>query len=522
MQCFFAGSILYSRNYFFCMSKRAPWKRQLEVRKDSAGRQIGLKRRPQIAFAFNETNKAIVSGKAAREVTQALRIRQLVQEDPQGVHSQTYWKYLLEHRHQAAEIINAAVRRKELTIKGAFSDANAVEKLRESLADSKLHTGEANAMLAKLAQGAAYRVNAHFGPSHELEVRNAVKEHFSKRRGIPLNTEVFDRVFLPLLGKYKLEMFSEGHFPLKQMEELYVGNLKAERGMRNSYASVARETVEKAFLGRNVPGRVLNKWRKWIVDHSMKATFELFEEAKREVAKAHPNGIVSDRAGIIELQKFMDANINARIEPILSAASARAGKEASQYKLTKRFAESIKRAAKDRVVPKDVASEVKKGLSSRESKDAVSSAVRRMVGQPFDPLPGTISVLREKFPARAALIERLINEGKLSKHSFFSVHNRGELTEKVFCTAAVDPEFVRTFGESKLNILASIISVIGPRGVPISKAQIAGSIGGQRRVAQNNTAENSVSRSMFEFLVRRGYVNTHHHGNSSANLSRHI
>ena len=137
---------------------------------------------------------------------------------------------------------------------------------------------------------------------------------------------------------------------------------------------------------------------------------------------------------------------------------------------------------------------------SRESRRA------ELQGRPFDQVSYMLGEIRGENARAAEVISGLLHKGLLHGASVTPLFVSGSPAQRIFVAAVESQDFRRRFGGKQADLLARGISYIGPGGKRIARA---------KRVFQGETG-----KSMFDFLERKGLLETSHGGGKVVYLAR--
>ncbi len=193
--------------------------------------------------------------------------------------------------------------------------------------------------------------------------------------------------------------------------------------------------------------------------------------------------------------------------------------EEIREELLKEFTQKSKTIVVDRTQPESVksgtrakrmAAYVPRETTSRQRQTdlTVQKGFSKGAKKQFDSVNYSLSEIGKDNPQTANAFLELLNQRRLSRGSIVNLYISGPLTLKIFLKAILDPDFERNFGRAYIDSMARGMSFIGNSGKLIPRAIKA--------------FQSPKARELFDFLERKGLLETHHGGGKVVYLRRRL
>ncbi|MEI7961450.1 MAG: hypothetical protein WCI04_03875 [archaeon] len=501
------------------MARRAPWKRQLEIGFDAEkARPIGVKRKPHTRVVREQNLKALLAHPKAIELAETERICRITSKQVTNSNQTELWAYVSNHPREVAAILNKATKHDLIALNGNVSEINAIEKLRETIANrgiTKISPAEAIRLVArKIAIGKFKSAKDNYMPFFHKQF----KQYLTDSRRIPLglnnplkapsetmpNDEPYSNMFKHFAENTVPEYIANRVFPVSIYESTFIATLKQERLIVNNFSHMANTALKAAFRKRVVPKEILKREKSRIIHEAREIIRKSNEEQLLFLKNGLAEGTKLSEKAMREIKSHFEAEIVKKIDPFIETITERAKNLAEKYPLRKNTTE------KQNFIKAHPQNEIEARIETHKKRTA-RQAMARALGVAYDPFPEIVASIKQKNPARAQVLEKLVAEKHIDPHTFAVLHTKTRKGEALFFHAVFDNEFQKRFGVTALEPLARILSYLGRGKGHINEKVEKNAV----RFAEHTTPHKkySIGHKLMEYLKTHHYLDQSHTGN---------
>jgi len=335
-----------------------------------------------------------------------------------------------------------------------------------------------------------------------LSARNIPVRTQNERRA--LRTTVLDLINRGIISDAKASL------DLASAERIYFQNRKGLRRLDLDDTERTNKIFRDSFGRERLTANQERATKAWLRAHIGELEDKELALA-REYSQKMPLGKTPEDTG----KKFVDCINNARKE------AGRQFVERARNELFRNFKPPEKAPRKfvpragpeksgtrqQRIADHELtASQKKRRMFNVERTVNLMEKTVNLMGKPFDPVDYALIGIKADNKACASVIERLLQEKALKGDKVIKLFISGSLAQRVFKNVVENKEFMDKFGQNSVDLLATGLSYIGPKGRQTV---------GVRRIFQGERG-----KELFDFLEKSGYIDTRHTGANVTYLTR--
>jgi hypothetical protein len=359
---------------------------------------------------------------------------------------------------------------------------------------------------------------------HELK-KNV--EKYLRGRKLPFNGGLVSLVVMDYVATVRPEELFAGRINLAKIENHYIRLLKEERTARQRFSEINNKLIRAALQGLGVSNKKVGVARRW-VEREHEKYAQLFERRIKETiqAMALPQEeitIEGRRAKAVKLDGSLQETLGKISKEIweLEKKDLREFVISTMPKLKKGEGVRLSNGNGNNSARKIGSREQRMteyGARSTQEMDEVVSArqnaaklesakmTARTVGTRFDDLGYCLREIEKTNPNLSVQMRSMLKQGTLKQNSVIQLFSNGNLAQRTFSRAINEFKFIESYGPDKVESLARMIYVIGPRVPRIDNVR--------KSINPRDSA------LIFDFLVKTGLANPNHRGGKCVMLAR--
>ncbi len=426
-------------------------------------------------------------------------------------------RFVSGHKHRFRDVLVEHAKESGVSTKNIKGDRIA------ALLESGLVRGDSlRTLAAVMADNMGKEATGRVG----AELRKNV-ERYLRERKLPFDRAIANLVIIEYISTVRPQELFSGKINLQRVEQGYIKLLKEERTAKQRFSQINNKLIKVALQGLGVSNKKVAVARRW-VEREHEKYAQLFERRIKETiqALALPQEEITvggRKAKAVKLGESLQetlGNISKEVwelekkdlrEFVISTMPRTKKGGVSRVSNGNGNSSAQKAGSREQRIAEHgarVTSETAEAISARQNIAKLESAklTARTVGTMFDDLGYCLREIEKTNPNLSIQMKSMLKQGTLKQNSVIQLFANGNLAQRTFSRAINEFKFMETYGPDKVESLARMIYVIGPRVPRIDNVR--------------KSINSRDSALIFDFLVKTGLANPNHRGGKCVMLTR--